>query len=210
MRGCERAARASAFLRILSGTVRKQTSMARGTRLHNTKCAMQQQDMAMEHAPARKKCLHERGASSASGTDRVTPRVPSIWGELGGTWNRIPMYSTYMGWGAAVPGQAGGCEQGTQSIVNHLTRPKSNTFPESKQSTFDLELHNAPTDQQSVPSDHPATHCVHSSLQSSAHHEGYEPFDTGSVWMQAAQSQSWGCERTSHLRRVHCRLPTAI
>ena len=40
----------SAFLRILSGTVRKQTSMARGTRLHNTKCAMQQQEMAMEHA----------------------------------------------------------------------------------------------------------------------------------------------------------------
>ena len=45
MRGCERAARASAFLRILSGTVRKQTSMARGTRLHNTKCAMQQQEI---------------------------------------------------------------------------------------------------------------------------------------------------------------------
>ena len=45
----------SAFLRILSGTVRKQTSMARGTRLHNAKCAMQQQEMAMEHAPARNK-----------------------------------------------------------------------------------------------------------------------------------------------------------
>ena len=45
----------SAFLRILSGTVRKQASMARGTRLHNAKCAIQQQDMAMEHAPARKK-----------------------------------------------------------------------------------------------------------------------------------------------------------
>jgi hypothetical protein len=45
----------SAFLRILSGTVRKQASMARGTRLHNAKCAMQQQEMAMEHAPARNK-----------------------------------------------------------------------------------------------------------------------------------------------------------
>ena len=36
----------SAFLRILSGTVRKQASMARGMRLHNARCAMQQQEMA--------------------------------------------------------------------------------------------------------------------------------------------------------------------
>ena len=47
----------SAFLRILSGTVRKQASMARGMRLHNAKCAIQQQEMAMEHAPARKKYI---------------------------------------------------------------------------------------------------------------------------------------------------------
>ena len=53
----------SAFLCIVRSTVHKQTSMARGTRLHNTKCAMQQQEMAMEHAPARKKY----GASGASG-----------------------------------------------------------------------------------------------------------------------------------------------
>ena len=47
----------SAFLRILSGTVRKQASMARGMRLHNARCAIQQQEMAMEHAPARKKYI---------------------------------------------------------------------------------------------------------------------------------------------------------
>ena len=41
----------SAFLRILSGNVLKQTSMARGTRLHNTRCAIQQQEMVKEHAP---------------------------------------------------------------------------------------------------------------------------------------------------------------
>ena len=66
----------SAFLRILSGTVRKQTSMARGTRLHNTRCAIQQQQMAMEHAPAHKK--YTARASSVERRDRVKSTVDSF------------------------------------------------------------------------------------------------------------------------------------
>ena len=60
----------SAFLRILSGTVRKQASMARGMRLHNAKCAIQQQEMAMEHAPARKKYIARASSASSVGNDR--------------------------------------------------------------------------------------------------------------------------------------------
>ena len=56
----------SAFLRILSGSVRKQTSMARGTRLHNTRCAIQQQEMAMEHAPARKEYIARASGTTVS------------------------------------------------------------------------------------------------------------------------------------------------
>ena len=66
----------SAFLRILSGTVRKQASMARGTRLHNAKCAIQQQEMAMEHAPARKKYIAR--ASSVERRERSRARVDSF------------------------------------------------------------------------------------------------------------------------------------
>ena len=42
----------SEFLHMLSGTVRKQVTMTRGIRLHNTKCAIELREMAVEHAPA--------------------------------------------------------------------------------------------------------------------------------------------------------------
>lgn len=43
----------SEFLRMLSGTVRKQVAMTRGIRLLNTRCAIELRDMAVEHAPER-------------------------------------------------------------------------------------------------------------------------------------------------------------